>query len=47
MSITGNDNQDAPDTEEEQNGTSQQPEPDFEPRAPAPHTTTAPRIKPN
>lgn len=48
MSMTGNENQDAPDTEEEQNNDSaRQPEPDFEPGSPAPRTTTTPRIKPN
>ncbi len=47
MSMTGNENQRVPDTEEEDSNDSRQPEPDFEPRAPAPGTTTAPRIKPN
>lgn len=48
MSMTGNENQDAPDTgEEENNGSARQPEPAFESPAPAPHTTTVPRIKPS
>ncbi|WP_161596212.1 hypothetical protein [Rhodanobacter glycinis] len=48
MSMTGNENQDAPDTgEEENNDSALQPEPDFEPQAPAPRTTTVPRIKPS
>lgn len=47
MSMNGNKDHDAPDTGEEENTESAlQPEPDFERKAPAPATTTVPRIKP-
>ncbi len=51
MSMTGKEDQDAPDTgKEEHDDSSRKPEPvpdpELEPMSPAPHTTTVPRIKP-
>mgnify|MGYP001551849621 FL=1 len=47
MPKTGNKDQDVPETtEEENNDPALQPEPDVEKNAPAPSTTTVPRIKP-
>lgn len=52
MSITGNEDQDAPDSREEQHDPTRKPEPEperrvSEPRTPAPLVTTVPRIKPS
>ena len=47
MPKTGNKDQDVPETTEEENNDPElQPEPGVEKNAPAPSTTTVPRIKP-
>ncbi|WP_426700065.1 hypothetical protein ACPPVV_11715 [Rhodanobacter sp. Col0626] len=54
MSMTGNEDQDAPDSREEQNNPARKPEQEqeserraSESRTPTPHVTTVPRIKPS
>lgn len=47
MSMTGKEDQVFPDTgKEEQDDSVREPEPASDPKSPAPHTTTVPRIKP-